>query len=68
MGSAQFTDFFRHNLQCQDQLEPLREILQSSFGIDDFWHATLWENGQYANISTYYLLLRYDQQLGVHCA
>ncbi|MCE5295286.1 MAG: helix-turn-helix transcriptional regulator [Chlamydiales bacterium] len=54
MGSAQFTDFFKHNLQCQDQLEPLRGLLQNSFGIDDFWHATLWENGQYANISTYH--------------
>ncbi len=46
--------FFRHNLACQDSLDKMRSLLLHSFGIDDFWHITLYENGQLANVSTYY--------------
>lgn len=46
--------FFRHNLACQDRLNSLRAIIKTSFGIDDFWHLTLHENGMAANVSTHY--------------
>ncbi len=49
-----FDSFYRHNLACQDKLEKLRSLLATSFGIDDFWHITLYENGQLANVSTNY--------------
>jgi DNA-binding CsgD family transcriptional regulator len=47
-------DFFRHNLKSQDKLGKFSQILQRNFGIDDFSHLTLYENGQFANISTHY--------------
>ncbi|MBS0634527.1 MAG: helix-turn-helix transcriptional regulator [Verrucomicrobia bacterium] len=49
-----FDAFFRHNLACQNKLDSLRDIIKRNFGIDDFWHVTLHENGMVANVSTHY--------------
>lgn len=54
--SKVFNDFFSNNLRCQDGLTSITEPLKRNFGIDDFWHLTVHENGLLANIST-----RYDQ-------
>jgi DNA-binding CsgD family transcriptional regulator len=49
-----FNEFFNNNLQCQDDLDNLRDIIRRNYGIDDFWHLTVYKNGLMANVSTYY--------------
>lgn len=49
-----FKEFFKNNLEHQDRLNKTLEPLQRNFGIDDFWHLTLHENGLLANVSTFY--------------
>lgn len=49
-----FNSFFKNNLECQDSLNKLRDPLKRNFGIDDFWHLTVHENGHLANMSTFY--------------
>lgn len=49
-----FSDFFKNNLDCQDHLDNLRDIIKRNYGIDDFWHITVHENGLMANVSTNY--------------
>ncbi len=52
-------DFFTYNERCQDTLKKITDPLKCNFGIDNFWHIQITEEGYLSNTSNFHDQLSY---------